>query len=72
MGFYPSPFGHPRNPRHKLQLIRSPWTATRPSELSNALPWRRDRWVYANLIGGFNPSEKYESQTGSSSQLWGK
>ena len=27
---------------------------------------------YAILVGGFNPSEKYESQIGSSSQLWGK
>ena len=25
-----------------------------------------------NLIGGFNPPEKYESQIGSSSQLLGK
>jgi hypothetical protein len=25
-----------------------------------------------NLVGGFNPPEKYESQIGSSSQLWGK
>jgi hypothetical protein len=28
-------------------------------------------WIHF-LLGGFNPSEKYESQIGSSSQLLGK
>ena len=28
--------------------------------------------IYNDLVGGFNPSEKYESQIGSSSQLSGK
>ena len=29
-------------------------------------------YIYVYLVGGFNPSEKYESQIGSSSQLLGK
>jgi len=29
-------------------------------------------YIYIYLVGGFNPSEKYESQIGSSSQLLGK
>ena len=29
-------------------------------------------YIYIYLVGGFNPSEKYESQIGSSEQLLGK
>ena len=29
-------------------------------------------YIYIYLVGGFNPSEKYESQIGSSSQRLGK